>query len=211
MFGLLLVLAPWTIRNWQIFHRLIPTSLQVGASLYDGLNPQASGGSDMRFVERFTGQMKAEDVQKPPDQSEDAFEVRLDHRMRNVALEWAGENPGRVLQLAAIKFVRTWTPWPNEPSFRRWFVAVPVAVSFVTVMALAVVGTWKNRSICKSIAIFWLPALYIALLHLVFVGSIRYRQPAMLALAVPAGAALAEICTRSSPQTGFALQGRRRR
>jgi 4-amino-4-deoxy-L-arabinose transferase-like glycosyltransferase len=200
--ALALTLAPWTLRNWREFHRFIPTSLQVGASLYDGLNPDADGGSDMRFVDRFTAELKAEDAHRPGADLGAPFEVRLDRRMRDAALDWAGENPGRALQLAGVKFARTWSPWPNEPSFRRWYVALPVAISYVTVMALAIVGTWRYRANGWRVALFWLPAIYFTLLHMVFVGSIRYRQPAMLALAVPAGAAAAEVLThanRSAP------------
>jgi hypothetical protein len=37
----------------------------------------------------------------------------------------------------------------------------------------------------------WLPAVYFSLLNLVFLGSIRYREPAMLALVVLAAGWLA--------------------
>ena len=37
----------------------------------------------------------------------------------------------------------------------------------------------------------WLPAVYFTLLHVVFIGSIRYREPAMLALAVLAAGVIA--------------------
>ncbi|MEX2168735.1 MAG: glycosyltransferase family 39 protein [Pirellulales bacterium] len=191
LLGLVIALTPWTVRNWRVFHQFIPTSLQVGASLYDGLHPESDGGSDMRFVDRFTAELKAADAQQPDAAVNDVpFEIRLDRRMRDAALAWARENPGRALQLATIKFSRMWNPWPNEPSFRRWYVAVPVAVSYITVIGLAILGTWRHRTQGWRMALFWLPALYFTLLHMVFVGSIRYRQPAMLALAVPAGAAI---------------------
>lgn len=203
LLGLAIALAPWTVRNWRVFHQFIPTSLQVGASLYDGLNPEADGGSDMRFVDRFTAELKAADARQPAAARQDtAFEVRLDRQMRDEALSWARANPGRALQLAAVKFARMWSPWPNEPSFRRWYIALPVAASYVTVIALAIYGTWRHRGQGWRIALFWLPALYFTLLHVVFVGSIRYRQPAMLALAVPAGAAfVAQLPEVRSPKS----------
>jgi hypothetical protein len=45
----------------------------------------------------------------------------------------------------------------------------------------------------------WLPAVYFSLLNLFFLGSIRYREPAMLALIVLAAGTLAGAAR--SPKT----------
>jgi hypothetical protein len=50
--GLAATLTPWTIRNAFVTGHFVPTTLWVGPSLYDGLNPEAKGDSDMQFFDR---------------------------------------------------------------------------------------------------------------------------------------------------------------
>jgi len=194
------VLTPWWIRNYQLAGRFVPTTLQVGASLYDGLSPAADGSSDMRFVEEFRRQQQRADLASPaPPQG--LFQDRLDRRMRTAALDWARTNPDRAAELALIKFARTWNIWPNEPGFRSGPLRAVVALSYGPVLLLSVWGAWRlRRKRGRAVLLCLAPALYVAVLHVIFVGSIRYRQPAMLALIPLAAASLAKDDRREPTQ-----------
>jgi hypothetical protein len=161
--------------------------LQVGAGLYDGLNPKADGSSNMWFVDDF---IAAERKSPQMDSSYLGFEGRVDRRMRQAARTWASENPGRVLELAWVKFLRTWNIWPNEASLSSFPAKVMVCMTYVPVLFLAVWGAWKTFRQGFSYILCWLPSVYFSMLHIVFVGSIRYRQPALPALIVLAAGVL---------------------
>ncbi len=224
LIGLTAAMSPWWIRNFQVTGHSVPTTLQVGASLYDGLNPQADGSSEMSFVDRFVPaerQSEADAIARgaPPA---DTFEYRLDQRMRQAAIDWAADHPLRAVQLAGIKLLRTWNIWPNEPGLRSWPLRLAVALTYVPLLITGICGavvftrrppplvdpdvtaqqdaaamysrlpTPVSRLVASRLApvLCWLPAVYFSLLHMVFVGSIRYREPAMLCLIVLAAGAV---------------------
>lgn len=185
--GFSAVMAPWWVRNWQVTGSFVPTTLQVGESLYDGLNPRATGQSDMRFVDDFRAELRAEDAANPSEASAgECFEARLDRRMRDAAIAWAVRHPGRVIELAAVKFLRIWNVWPNEASLRSWAFRAIVMFAYVPLLVAGLWGVWRTARRGWPYVLCVLPAVYFTALHVVFVGSIRYRQPALLVLIVPA-------------------------
>ncbi len=192
LIGLTLVMAPWWIRNGKITGRWVPTTLQVGASLYDGLRPGANGGSDMQFVDSFRRQQQqADTVATLPLES--TFEYRLDRRLRDAAIAWARTHPWNAAKLAWIKLGRMWNPWPNEPSFRSWPIRLAVMLGYLPLAGLAIWGAVQLRTDRWPIDPLCFAGFYFTLLHIVFVSSIRYRQPAMLPAGVLAAAGLSAI------------------
>jgi len=186
--GMILTMAPWWIRNARVSGHFVPTSLQVGASLYDGWNPQADGSSNMKPIDEFVAQAAP---QLPADPAE--REYQLDRDLHAAAVDWARANPGRVATLGLVKLSRLWNVWPNEAEFRSWPMRLAVLAPYVPLMALGILGAWKFTSRGWPWLLCWLPAVYFSLLHVVFVSSIRYREPVMLPLMVLAAAALVEL------------------
>lgn len=187
--GLILTMIPWWTRNARVCGRFVPTTLQVGASLYDGLNPQATGASNMDLVPEPVEKLRqrAAGGEVPRDA---ALEVELDRRFRAAARAFARENPASVARLAAVKLLRTWNVWPNEPSFAAWPIRLAVLLSYVPVLVLGILGAAGTIRRGWPYVLCWLPAVYFTLLHVIFASSIRYRQPAMLGLMVLAAGAV---------------------
>ena len=190
--GLVAVMWPWWVRNAWVTGHFVPTTLQVGASLYDGLNPDATGASNMDFVSHFAVEERSK-AGGPEATEPDSFEMRLDRRLRAEAIAWAKANPGRALRLAGVKFLRMWNVWPNERQFSSWPLRLVVLFTYTPLLFFAIIGAYRTLGRGWPYILCWLPAVYFTLLHMVFVSSIRYREPAMLALLVLAAGGMRGI------------------
>jgi 4-amino-4-deoxy-L-arabinose transferase-like glycosyltransferase len=185
------ILAPWWYRNYLVSGRFVLTTLQVGASLYDGLHATATGGSDenMDFVDPFAALQREEDS-RSASKPVDSFEYRLDRRMRDESFRWSWANRGDFLRLALLKLQRTWSPMPQAPQLGNRFIRWSEAIAYLGIVGLASIGLILPLVREHRLWIYALPIAYFAAIHAVFVGSVRYRQPAVLAACVLAGIAL---------------------
>ena len=164
--GVVLMMAPWWARNARIYGRFVPTATWLGASLYDGLRPGATGASDMAFLD-------APDVRALGERAQDA-------ELRDRALRFAREHPGAALRLAAIKAARYWSPWPNAGEFRSPWLDRAAACATLPLYALMLAGAWACRRDPRALILLAGPILYFAAIHMVFVSSVRYRIPGEL-------------------------------
>ncbi len=167
-------LLPWGLRNQHVTGHFVVTTLWMGPSLYDGLHPGATGESDMAFYDR-------ENLMNTG-----MTEFEMDRHYRQLAWSFAFENPGRACELAIKKFWRYWSPWPNAEQFGNLALRLAIAVGSIATIGLAVIGLLSSRT--RSDPWRWIiplgPIVYLSLLHLFFVGSMRYRLPAEYALLV---------------------------
>lgn len=184
LIGLGLSMVPWAVRNGLVTGHLVFTTLWAGPSLYDGLNPQATGDSDMRFVET--------------DRLFDHLsEYEMDREYSRRAWKFVAEHPQRALWLAWKKQQRYWSLVPNADQFRDIRLQVVVLLAALPLMAFAIYGGWLSRRDPATLVLTTGAVLLFAALHLLFVGSLRYRLPAEYPLAVLAAVGVRSLFLRS--------------
>jgi len=188
LLALAVTMCPWWIRNYRVTGGLVVTNLQMGASLYDGLHPGATGASEMSFVAAFHQAQQQEDARATKPLA-GIYSQRLDNRMRDAAVAWVRTHPGEAARLMVIKLCRMWSPWPHAAEMQSWTFLLLVGVGYVPLIGLALWGAVRHARRGWPLVLCLLPAAYFSGLHMIFVSSIRYRQPAMLPLIVLAAAA----------------------
>lgn len=86
--GVTATVAPWTLRNFQVFNRWVLISTNGGIILYGANNPRANGGYFEYWGESDLLRMD---------------ELTVDREGRRRALDWMTSNPGSVAALAFEK------------------------------------------------------------------------------------------------------------
>ena len=181
--------VPWAWRNYRIFGHFVPTTLTTGMSLYEANSPYADGGPGIDSIP-WDSLDRAWRARHP---GEELDEYARDQHYRGLAVAWMREHPGEFLRLAGVKLLRTWNIAPNDPAHRSGALVAVSAVSYAPAVLLAIVGMVAHRRRFRDWGCLLIPALYFSALHAVFVGSVRYRAPAMPFLIVLAAAGAAAL------------------
>ena len=197
--GMSLIMSPWWIRNYFISHRFVPTTLQVGATLYDGWHDGANGGSEegMQFVDQHAKALRQQETTEAFDRST-TFEYRLNRHLQMEAFRWAINNPLEVLKTGMQKAWRTWVPFPSAAQVANPLIRWSEGIAYLTILAFASLAIWRAGEHPFGWRLMWYPTAYYAILHLLFVGSIRYRQPPILVLTIVAGIGIGACWRRAS-------------
>lgn len=165
----MLVISLWGVRNLEIIGEFKLTTTGSGQVLWEGNNPwNESGGVSGSFVDpdRYLR-----------DMPQDLGELAADQWKTSQAYLFIVENPGLFLERSGKKFLRFWNVWPNSKDYQGWLYRFSSLLSFGVVLAGGIIGTIRLRRRYRQIELFFLIACYFSLVHMITIGSIRYRLP----------------------------------
>jgi dolichyl-phosphate-mannose-protein mannosyltransferase len=175
--GAIIPLLPVVVRNYRLFHHVVPVRTGSGASLLEAFGPWADGGPGMNRI-------------LYPSVPADADEYARDRDYRKAALRWIRENPGEAIRLAGVKLRRTWSVTLNAPGYVSSGYRLVGWLTVAPIYLLACLGAFVMRKRAILVLFLIAPAIYFSFVHMVFVGSVRYRLPAMPFVFLLAGAAI---------------------
>jgi tetratricopeptide (TPR) repeat protein len=199
--GLALALLPVALRNGLVGGDFLPTTSQGGVNFYIGNNARADGtyrpivpGKQIPELERKEPARLAEQALGRPLSPGEVSGYWLGR-----ALGWAREHPGDFLrlQLRKLRMFWSWYEWPDAVDYYYVKTLSPALrlplLEFGGAVILALTGLWLARRRLGDFA----PALLFATgwtaSTVVFFLFSRYRLPAVPALLLLGGGALAEI------------------
>ncbi len=194
MLGFVLVVLPWTVRNYRVHGALVPVATQLGGALYTAYNPP-------------DGWIFGIDTQDETVAAAHRLsEVEANAMLTKAAVNSMLSSPRRTLRLEALKVVYFWVPvdWEILPIYG----AVNPTYLFVGLWALVYVGLALTRTRRRDEVPpwpAWLPIAYLFVVAMVVQGTPRYRLPCEPLLAVFAAAALTAIGREVSRRTMVAL------
>ncbi|WP_296411327.1 glycosyltransferase family 39 protein [Zoogloea sp.] len=192
----LLVVAPWSYRNYQVFGEWVFVSTNGGLTLLTGNNPSARGGYSEKDP-LVTGINRSVSAQ-----------LEVDKEARRLAKEWIQENPGRFMELIPLKAFRLWGPdgeseWSFQADQERyaahalWFRAVRYAnqAYYICLMSGFLWAGFlllsRKAKLTPPRFDWWLLpytlALYPTLIAMVFSGQSRFHYPVMPFVAMTCG------------------------
>ena len=173
-----LIIVPWTVRNYRVFHRFIPVRDDFGLELSVSNNDCAQFGIQKNFMSGCFDSLhpnhSASEARKVLALGEPKYnELRLQE-----ALHWIGTHPRRFIRLSALRFLAFWMPSETETihyagTGRRLERVVIYLMTLLSIAGLVVLYRQdiKGALVCASCLIFF------PLVYYIVQFEFRYRYP----------------------------------
>jgi 4-amino-4-deoxy-L-arabinose transferase-like glycosyltransferase len=167
---LLVVIMPWTVRNFIVFEEFIPVAIGGGGNLWIGSYIPWDG--DFRYQD-LSDKRKIEEGYSP---------LEADRRLWEEGIKNIKNNPAGYLKLCVKKFGRFWFGIPGSKEVLKGMAVVLklLYAGHFILLAFFVVGVKRAFSeLNPGITILFLMIFYFTLTHVVLFAIPRYRIPIM--------------------------------
>jgi 4-amino-4-deoxy-L-arabinose transferase-like glycosyltransferase len=163
--GCILTFAPWVIRNYRLHHQFMLLANNAADNFWFAYNPAYDFSGDMvSFPEDFKEVLRAE-----PN------EVKRAKIIRDDAIKYIKENPGRTTYIVFRNFLNYWRPWLT-PKVTSWPENITYTVTYLLLFVFFVMGLfrvpWKQPQWVLIISFL----VYKMMIHIPFYVIVRFRE-----------------------------------
>lgn len=190
LLGVVLVITPWTIRNYLAFHRLVPVSNGSGAVI-------AGANCHKTYYGPAIGSWQVSCTKVAHPSSNEAVSAASE---RAKGLRYAERHPARAVLVAGIRLLRMWSLYgPNYQAVgNRSVLWVGLGV-YYCLLAAAVYALVMLRRRGRRLLILVAPPAVVAIASIVGVGLDRLRYDAEIPLIALAAWTFVFLLTRGQP------------
>jgi hypothetical protein len=172
---IILVIAPWSVRNYLVFNKFVWMSTSGGITLWASNNPLADGGWIEPSPATWPGPDPPADLRGWPGLTETESEARFQAE----AINWIRGHPAQFLSLLPRKIARAWSlNFGNES--RQASLPAAVSVAYSVFLAICLAGFVLSLARWRDMMALYLLIMVSTLTTLIFYGSTR--QSSFLAL-----------------------------
>lgn len=187
-FAMILVVLPWTWRNYQVFDGFVFVSTNAGRILIESNHPNATGDwppNDSPLQTQIT----------IPWEERVARQVEYDKMAKRIVLDWIKANPGMFLGLAPRKIFSLWGPdgegeWGYQAGYANYenYKSVFRAVRYINqayyffiigLSLIALVSAFYRKEMFELAYRLLAWPVYVTIIAIVFHGEPRYHFSAM--------------------------------
>lgn len=157
-----LTVLPWTIRNYVVYHKIVPVATQGGITLYSSYCPP--GG--------IFGRLAGEEDPVIAEAGRISSQAEQSDFLVKKTIDFIKKNPAKACVLELKKILYFWAPFDWEIVGGKWFNIIYLlsAPFFIYGFVIA----------CREFKKFYpilSPIIYFQIMTLIFYGSPRFRLP----------------------------------
>jgi hypothetical protein len=203
--GAFVVIAPWTARNYAVFHRIIPVANSVGYNLFKGFNPETNGSGNWVDKNGVAERLLGPELDALPLNSN--YENARDKVFYNAAIDFMKSHPLRSFVLLPMyKAALFWIYDVGEPKTREWLYQLqfwPLFVLSIIGLFMAARSGYFTRPDHRTVLVLF---VFQTLVMMSYAVHARYRmnvEPFLYAYAAFGAVGMWGWLCRHLPISGF--------
>lgn len=165
-FIVLILILPWSIRNYFVFEKVVPLTTSFGLNLFRGNNAEGIGSWGDDETEAKINLLGM-----------DNLELEVNKIYQDKAVSFIEENPGQIIKNAIVKLYYFWVYYPNDQrSTHPVYLFPSIFLLLFFIYGIVVSFSWNKH------AVIYMFFIFSSLVVVIFFPMARYQTMMKIAI-----------------------------